>query len=195
MQQAILNGEIETGVSVMQLDKGCDTGPVFLQKTCAISPQDTSETLLNTLTPLGAQALLETLDAIENGTAKATPQDITHASYASKIEKQDGCISWDKRADEIDCAIRAYQPWPLAYSFIHGDRMNILGAKVLNESTPEKPGTILSLSKAGLVVATGKGTLMIEKIQLPGKKPMLIAALLNGHPHFFQAGMVFNDAP
>ncbi len=195
MQHAILKGEKTTGVSVMQLDKGCDTGPVYLQKSCAILPNDTSETLLNTLTNLGAQALLETLDAIEQGTGIATAQDNTQASYASKIEKQDGCLHWDKTADEIHCAIRAYQPWPIAYTFIHGDRMNVLGSKILHESTQEKPGTILSVSKEGLIVATGQGRLAIEKIQLPGKKPMLIAALLNGHPHFFQAGMIFNDAP
>jgi methionyl-tRNA formyltransferase len=195
MQQAILNGEKETGVSVMQLDKGCDTGPVLLQKACAISPKDTSETLLNTLTLLGAQALLETLDAIEKGTAIATPQDKSQATYASKIEKQDGCLRWDKSAMQLDQAIRAYQPWPIAYSFIHGDRINFLEATVMGAPSSEPPGTILSVTKAGIIVATGKGQLQIEKIQLPGKKPMPVSAVLNGHPQFFQIGMMFNDAP
>jgi methionyl-tRNA formyltransferase len=195
MQAAILNGEKTTGVSIMQLDKGCDTGPIFLQKTCAISPDDTSETLLNKLTLIGAEALLDTLEMIEKGTAQATPQDKAQSSYAPKINKQDGCLDWNFPAVQLDCMIRAYQPWPLAYVFIHGDRINIIQAKPLNLPMQGKPGTILSVDKTGMNVATGQGVLHIQSVQLPGKKPMSISALLNGHPDFFQTGMVFNAAP
>jgi methionyl-tRNA formyltransferase len=179
----------------MQLDKGCDTGPVYLQKTCAISPDDTSETLLNKLTLIGAQALIDTLEMIDKGTAQATPQDNAQSSYAPKIDKQDGCLNWNLSAFELDCMIRAYQPWPLAYTFIHGNRINITQAKPLNPPMQSKPGTILSVDKTGVNVATGQGVLHIQMVQLPGKKPMPISALLNGRPDFFQPGMVFDAAP
>lgn len=195
MQHAILNGETQTGVSVMQLDKGCDTGPVLLQETCEISETDTTETLLKKLTVLGAKALLQTLDDLEQGRALATPQDHTKTSYAKKIEKLAGCIDWNLSAQAIHRAVRAYQPWPLAHTFIHSDRFNILGASVLDTPSKAAPGTILSVSKAGVYVATGQGQLRLEIIQLSGKKPMAVAALLNGRPQFFQAGMIFHDAP
>jgi methionyl-tRNA formyltransferase len=195
MQAAILQGEKITGVSVMQLDKGCDTGPVLLQKTCAISPKDTSETLLATLTPLGAEALLETLEGIEKGSLKACPQDSSQASYAPKIQKQDACIDWNQSATQIDAAIRAYQPWPIAYSFIQGTRIHILEANPLDQTVQAKPGTVITASKQELRVATGQGVLQIQTLQLPGKKPVSLAALFNGHPDFFQAGMIFDVTP
>lgn len=195
MQAAILNGETLTGVSIMQLDKGCDTGPILLQKTCAISPDDTSETLLSKLTLIGAQALLDTLEAIDKGTAHATPQDKSQATYAPKIDKKDGALDWSQSAQQLDYAIRAYQPWPLAYAFLHENRINILKAKPLSQTTQAKPGTIIAVTKQGITVATGQGVLHIEAVQLPSKKPMPISALLNGHPDFFQAGMVFDVAP
>jgi len=192
VQQAILQGDSHTGVSIMQLDKGCDTGPVLLQKTCEITDTDTSVTLLDKLTVLGAQALLTCLDHIEQGKAHPTPQDASLASYAHKIEKQDGNIVWGQSASHIDRAIRAYQPWPVAYTYLGEHRINIFQAQVLNKSLPEPPGTIISVNKEGIWVATGEGALNIDIIQLPGKKPMPIAALLNGHPDFFTAGMVFH---
>lgn len=195
MQAAILNGDKITGVSVMQLDKGCDTGPVLLQQTCAITPSDTSETLLHTLTALGAQALLETLDKIEQGTAVAQPQDSSQASYAPKLEKEHGHLDWSLPAEILDRKIRAYQPWPLAYSFLDGERINILEAKLSTDPVQAEPGTILSVNKQGLVVATGQGTLSIQVLQLPGKKAMPLAAILNGHPNLFKNGMHFDVAP
>lgn len=194
VQQAILNGETQTGVSIMQLDKGCDTGPVFQQQSCPIHPTDTSETVLHTLSLLGAKALIETLDQIEHGTAVATPQDHSQATYAHKIEKQQGNIDWTQSAQHIDQAIRAYQPWPTAYTHINTDRLNILEATPTAQSGKEKPGTVLSVNKQGVLVSTGKGTLNIQTIQLPGKKPMPISAVLNGRPDFFKVGMVFHDA-
>lgn len=194
VQHALLAGDSVTGVSIMQLDKGCDTGPVLLQKSCDIAPYDTSETLLEKLSLLGADALVETLDLIEQGRIIAKAQDASQSSYAHKIEKHHGNIVWEHSAKQIDCAIRAYQPWPIAYTFLGEQRISILQAQVINQATQEKPGTVLSVSKKGLWVATGEGTLNIEIIQLPGKKPMPISALLNGHPDFFATGMVLHHA-
>lgn len=195
VQQAILQGETLTGVSIMQLNKGCDTGPVLLQKTCEIAPHDTSASLLDKLTLLGSQALIECLDQIEKGIAIATPQNASQASYAHKIEKQHGNIDWRQSAAKIDCAIRAYQPWPIAYTYLGEHRISILQAHVIDKTMLEQPGTIVWVNKNGLLVATGKGALNIEIVQLPGKKPMPVSALLNGHPDFFKAGMVFHHEP
>jgi methionyl-tRNA formyltransferase len=192
VQHAILNNDFDTGVTIMQMDAGLDTGAILQQAKCAISEDDTTESLLNKLAIMGADALLNTLANLDS--IKPIKQDEKAASYAGKISKQDAEINWSNSALEIACAIRAYQPWPVAYSFIDGQRLRIFSAKVLPKKTTGSPGEILVINDDSIDVACGKDALRIYTAQLPGKNAMRMRDVLNGHPDLFMPGTVFHDA-
>lgn len=194
VQRAILHGETHTGVSIMQMDAGVDTGPVLMSLDCAIEKEDTSETLLEKLSALAARALLTTLSAFIAGDVKPLPQDPALASHAAKLTKEEAEIQWKNEATSIERAIRAYQPWPVAYSFLNNERVRILSATVVQSNAHPTPGEILAVSKQGLDVATGDGILRITRMQLPGKKIMSITDILNGHADLLALGACFHDA-
>lgn len=193
VQHAILNNEKQTGVTIMQLDKGCDTGPILAQAACDISPEDTTASLLEKLTHLGSETLLNTLSALASDEVSPQPQDDSLATHAHKIKKTDACIDWTQAAEKIDCLVRAYLPWPVVYSFIENERIRVLKAKAVSQSSQETPGTILDVTPEHIQVATGKGRINLEMIQFPGKNPMTIRDVLNGHTDLFQAGSCFHD--
>lgn len=179
IQQSILHGDTESGITLMQLDAGMDTGPVFTQVPYLITPHETAESLHFQLSQLAATPLINLLDAICARNAHASAQDHTQATHAPKIRKEDAHIDWQKSAQEIDRQIRAFNPWPIAFTFIKEETVRIHQAQVLNVASQEKPGTIIAFDKKGLQVATGHGILLIERVQFSGGKARSIADYLN----------------
>jgi len=180
IQWAILNGEKETGITIMQLDAGLDTGDVLLQEKLPIDENDTAETLLMKLFKIGARLLIKATEEIQNGTIKSTRQKEAEASYARIIKKEDGLIDFSKSAEEINNQIRAMFPWPGAYIFLKGKRLKINQAAVLNEKEKHAPGEILEAGKK-LIIACGTNALEIKELQLEGGKALFSENFLQGH--------------
>jgi methionyl-tRNA formyltransferase len=192
IQQSILHGNTDSGVSIMQMDKGMDTGAVYTDVSYCLQPEETAQSLHDTLAEIAVSPLLETLDALALGNAKARPQDTNLVSYAPKIKKKDAEISWQSSAVTIDCMVRAYTPWPVAYTVSEGiPLIRIYQGKVLDEKRENAvpAGTILSIDANGIQVACGTGVYLIERIQLAGKKPMMVSEWLKGHSKQLDPGM------
>jgi methionyl-tRNA formyltransferase len=189
VQQAILAGDQQTGVSIMQMDAGLDTGPVIKTATCDILATDTSEDLFSRLTMLAQPLLLDVIHHIDQAKNQAQPQDERKKTYAGLIEKHQARINWSKSAVEIDRLIRAFYPWPIAQTQLGDQILRIFKAEVSDNTTQKKPGLILTAQKEGLDVATGLGVLRITQVQLPGKRQTDIRDLLNGHAAQLQPGM------
>jgi methionyl-tRNA formyltransferase len=192
IQRAIEAGDQITGVTIMQMDMGLDTGGIYKQETLPIKHTDTTTTLLAKTAELGAKLLLEVLTEIETSTAKIVAQSDAQTTYAKKLAKEEGKINWHKSAQELDCMIRAFNPWPIAYSKIAGLTIRIWQAEVQNDALQKiaaiEPGTIDQANKNGISVITKQGILRLLKIQLPGGKPLPIKDILNAHQQLFAAG-------
>jgi methionyl-tRNA formyltransferase len=172
VQRAIEQGDQETGISIMQMEKGLDTGPVFYTKTCPITATDTSLSLIEKLAQLGAAALMESLPDILAGQVSAIPQNQEVASYAKKLEKSEGLIDWQEDAEILARRIRAFTPWPSCY-FQHKDQMIKIGAAyVVQLDKATAPGTILKQDAHGIVIACKNHGLCLTQLQLPGGKMM-----------------------
>jgi methionyl-tRNA formyltransferase len=192
IQRAIIAGDAETGITIMQMDKGLDTGSMLHQVSCAITAEDTAETLHNKLAVLGASALLETLNELEQGKLSPIAQDNTLACYAAKIEKSEAKLNWQLSANELARDVRAFNPWPIAFTQIDMNiALRIWHARVLSESTKSEPGTIVRINKEGIAVATADGILLLEKIQLPGGRPISGTDFLNAKRDCLQVGQKF----
>jgi methionyl-tRNA formyltransferase len=181
---AILAGEEETGVTIMLMDEGMDTGPILAQATCPISPADTQESLSTRLAQLGADLLMETLPRWLAGKIEPRPQDHSQATYSRVITKEDGLIDWSQSAVEIWRRCRAYYPWPSTYTYWRGKLLKILRAEPLpNWSGEGEKGQVVALDD-GLAVITGKGALLLGTVQLAGKRAMSIADFARGQRDF-----------
>lgn len=190
IQRAIMNGDYSTGVSIMVINEGLDSGPIIQQEEIDILDDDDAVSLGNMLASVGAAMLIEALDKIEaSGEVEAVPQDDRAATYAEKISVEDGVIDWSRRNDELICQIRALIEWPAAYTFYDGARVKILKAQPgeLSLKIDEKriaeipPGTISDLIKGyGPVVRTGNGFLLLQEVKMEGKKSMSGADIVNG---------------
>ena len=181
---AILAGDRETGVSIMQMDEGLDTGPVLSSRTCAVADDDTAGSLSGRLAALGAAALVDTLDGLERGAVAPEPQDEARATTAPKLSKVQAAIDWSRPAVEIERSIRAFDPWPVAHAYFHGDgkpACRIWRANVVSEDAVRHPGTVLQCDASGLVVATSHDALRIGEIQPAGARRMTAADFARGH--------------
>ena len=179
---AILDGEEETGVSIMYMAKELDAGDVIQQKTTPISDKEDSLQLTIRLAELGAEALSEAVVALGNGTASRTPQEHEKHTYASMLSKEMSPIDWTRSARAIDCQVRGLIPWPCATAELSGTRFKVYRTAPGVE-TSQKPGTILSAGKRGIEVACGDGkSLIITELQAEGGKRMAAGAYLLGHP-------------
>lgn len=187
--QPILAGDKETGVTIMQMDQGLDTGDMLYKKRYIIEPTDTAKDLREKLGVLGAQALLEILPAIEDGSVTREKQNNTQATHAPKIKKEDALITWDKSADEISRMVRAYNPWPVAYFHVQDKIIRIWEAHSIDEITKNLPGTVISCQKEGVDFGTSAGVLRITKLQAPGGKILSAQEFLNGHSDWFKVGL------
>lgn len=179
IQQAILHGDKDTGVTIMQMDAGMDTGDKLIEVTCPLYPHDTAKSLHDRLSEISAAPLLETLELLATGKASPQKQNNDLATYAPKINKEDAEINWQQSAEVIDRQIRGYNPWPIAYSKINEDVFRIFEAKIVDYTGNKKPGTVLSIDKKGILVATAKDAILIESIQFAGSKQMKVADWLN----------------
>jgi methionyl-tRNA formyltransferase len=180
IQAAILAGDAETGVSIQRMVLALDEGDVVVEERTAIGAHETAGELLERLARLGGAAAVRALDALAGGSARFTPQDPRHATYAAKIKKEHGVVDWTKSADEIDRLIRAFTPWPGARTLVAGADIGILDARVRDDVTPRGvPGEILA-TKPALLVACGTGALELRALKPAGKGRMDAQAWLNG---------------
>lgn len=198
IQRALLAGDAATGVTLMQMDAGLDTGAMLLKTHCPITSQDTSASLHDKLSKQGGDALLELLPALLKGEITAEAQDEAAATYASKLSKEEAQINWQLSAAELDRAVRGFNPWPVAW-FKEGEEVirvwqaeALSSTEALLENGSAKPGTLIEVVKDGLIVACGEGFLKITRLQLPGRPQMQVSDLLNGNPDRFTANHLTN---
>ncbi|THB71400.1 MAG: methionyl-tRNA formyltransferase [Gammaproteobacteria bacterium] len=179
IQRAIEAGDIKSGVTIMQMDAGLDTGAMIRIDECAITQDDTGGSLHDKLAAIGGQSILKALDQIVEPGFIPEPQNDSIANYANKLSKQDAKIDWSNDAVSIVNLVRAFNPWPVAHTQLNGDSMRIWGAAIANHQSSANPGTVINCDKNGLLVATGDGIVCINRIQLPGGKQTDIAAFVN----------------
>ncbi len=181
IQRAIAAGDAETGVTIMQMEAGLDTGPMLLTRAVSIDARETGASLHDRLASLGAQALLDALDAIAQGSATPRVQPADGVTYAAKIRKEEAAIDWSRSAAEIDRQIRAFDPWPVAQTRWNGQQLRIWQATPIDSSASPDPGKVLGTSAAGVDVGTGNGVLRLTRVQSAGRKAMSAAEFLKAH--------------
>ena len=179
IQRALLAGDAKTGVTIMQMDAGLDTGPMLLERSTAIASVDTSRTLHDRLAVLGAHALIEVLGNLDDIQAQEQPAD--GVTYAQKISKEEALIDWRQSSVQLDRLVRAFNPWPVAETRLRGQQLRIWQAAPDNESHGKTPGTVLRVSPQGIEVATGEGVLILNQVQLAGRKLVSAAEFARAH--------------
>jgi len=184
IQRAILAGDRETGVTIMRMEAGLDTGPVCAMQVVPITERDTAGTLHDRLATLGAAMIVEALDALEAGAARFEPQDTAAATYAKKIAKAEARIDWSRPAIELARMVRAFDPWPVAETRLGERQLRVWGARVLpagaGASSGAVPGQVVPGPADGIAVMTGRDLLVLERLQLPGKRPLGAAEFCRG---------------
>jgi methionyl-tRNA formyltransferase len=182
IQRAVLAGDAETGISVMQMDAGLDTGPVHLERATRIGARETAGELHDRLAALAAEALLEALPRVLDGTSAPTPQDDSRATLAPKIAKSEAALDWRAPAVRLERQVRAFCPWPVAEAHLtDGRRLRVFAAEALAGPVDSTPGTIVAAGRHGIDVATGDGVLRLRKIQPPSGRVMEASAYLGAH--------------
>ncbi|MFQ2787035.1 methionyl-tRNA formyltransferase [Aeromonas caviae] len=188
IQRSIWAGDAETGITIMQMDVGLDTGAMIRKVTCPIASDETSASLYDKLAGLGPQALVDTLDAMAAGDTAAEPQDDALANYAEKLSKEEARIDWSMDAVAIERCIRAFNPWPISWFDVAGQTVKVWQAEVVAQDHGQAAGTLLKADKQGIEVATGQGVLRLLTLQPPGKKAMSVSDLLNSRRDWFEPG-------
>lgn len=188
IQRACWAGDIDTGVTIMQMDAGLDTGDMLLKAKCPITAEDTSASLYDKLALLGPNALLETLTLITTGKAIAEKQDKSQVTYAEKLSKQEAKLDWTLSAQQLERCVRAFNPWPVSYFELNGEPIKVWQANVINQQSNQAPGTILQANKQGIQIATADGIINLTQLQPAGKKPMSAADILNSRQSWFTIG-------
>ena len=184
VHHALLAGDARTGVSIMRMDTGLDTGPIFATRTCAIAPDDTAGSLTARLAVLGGDTLVDTLNVLEARSVEARPQDDGSATFAPKLSKAQAAIDWARSAAEIERMVRAFDPWPVAHTYVAGTggpALRIWRAESAAGDSSEAPGTVLTCNHSGLMVAAARGVVRITEIQPPGARRMSAAEFARGH--------------
>ena len=192
IQQAVIDGEKESGVTIMQMGEGLDTGDMISKIIIPLAPDETGGSLFGKLAQAGAELLIKTLPSIEQGTAEREKQpEESPTPYAAMITKQMGLMNFSKPAEELERLVRGMTPWPSAYTFINGKTLKVWKCKVSGEQTDAIPGTVFLTDKEGIHVACEKGTLILTEVQLEGKKRMDTEAFLRGY--HIEKGTCFTD--
>ena len=188
IQRSIWAGDKETGVTIMQMDEGLDTGSILFKQSLTITKKDTSASLYQKLSEIGPTALLETLSTL----AEIQPQiqNDDFASYAKKLSKEEAKMDWNLSAEQLERNIRAFNPWPVAFFNINDFNIKVYSSDVVKNENPDTPaGQIIKSDKTGILVTTGNECLLLTTLQLPGKKPMAVADVLNGRADWFAVGV------
>jgi methionyl-tRNA formyltransferase len=187
IQRAILAGDQQTGITIMQMDSGLDTGDILYQQTCPILATDTSGSLHDKMAVIGSECILTVLNRLQNGSLTPVQQDAVGITYANKIQKSEAEIDWDNPAAVIDRQIRAFNPAPVAYTTLNNQAMRIWQAQILDQpGYLSTPGTIVKYSPEGIDVSTTDKVIRIEKLQVPGKKTVGVRDFFNGNPGYWK---------
>lgn len=192
IQRSIWAGDKETGVTIMQMDIGLDTGDMLSIATLPIETTDTSATMYEKLAELGPDALVACLGDIADGTAVATKQNDELANYAKKLSKEEAKVDWTLDAEAIERCVRAFNPWPMSHFSTADNNIKVWQSRVEPYSGDEQPGTIIKADKTGIYVVTAKNAIVFEQLQPPGKKAMKVQDLLNSRKDWFEIGTVLN---
>lgn len=182
IQWALIRGDAEVGVTIMQMDEGMDTGDILLKASLIPDPGETTGSLLPKLADLGSQTLMDALDLLGQGGLATIKQDDKLATQAPMLKKEDGLIDWHQSALSLDRLIRGLDPWPTAYSYLDRKQFQFFSPRVVHEQSPHPPGTVLRADREGLLLATGRDCLLIGAIKPEGRGRMDVAAFLNGRP-------------
>ncbi|MBF7728857.1 methionyl-tRNA formyltransferase [Pseudomonas sp. N040] len=188
IQRAIQAGDGHSGVTLMQMEAGLDTGPMLCKVSTPIGAEDTAGSLHDRLAELGAQALAAAIGPLVRGELRPEPQDEQLATYAHKLNKEEARLDWQRPALALERQIRAFNPWPVSHALLDGEPVKVLAAS-LGEGSGQ-PGQILAAGKDGLTVACGTGALRLTRLQLPGGKPLAFADLYNSRREQFACGLV-----
>lgn len=188
IQRSVWAGDAETGVTIMQMDVGLDTGDMLHKVVCPIQTNDTSASLYEKLAMCGPEGLLTTIEQLATGQAQPIAQDNSQATYAHKLSKEEALIDWNHDAAFIERCIRAFNPWPVSYFELDELNIKVWQAEVVSPTTTQPAGTIVAATKQGLDIATGAGILRILSLQLPGKKALGFADVLNSRKELFPEG-------
>lgn len=188
IQRSLWAGDAETGVTIMKMDVGLDTGDMLYKLSCPITPEDTSATLYDKLAELGPQGLIKTLEQLAEGTAKPEVQDEALVTYAEKLSKDEALLDWALPAAQLERCIRAFNPWPVSWMVIDDQPVKVWKASVIESHVQAAPGTIVEANKQGIQVATAEGILNLESLQPAGKKAMSVQDLLNSRREWFIPG-------
>lgn len=188
IQRSIWAGDSETGVTIMQMDVGLDTGDMLSIVRLPIEASDTSASMYDKLAELGPQALVACLDKLALGQLSPEKQDDALANYAQKLSKEEAKIDWTQEAAFIERCVRAFNPWPISHFDVADNTIKVWQSRVDERESTHAPGTIIQADKSGIYVATGRGVLVLEQIQVPGKKAMPVQDILNARASWFAVG-------
>jgi methionyl-tRNA formyltransferase len=191
IQRALWAGDSHTGITIMQMDIGLDTGDMLHKIVCAIEPEDTSANLYHKLAELGPIGMLTTLEQLATGSAHAEVQNEALVTYAEKLSKEEARLDWSLPASQLERCIRAFNPWPMSYFLIDEQPVKVWQATVINEQPQVQPGTLITATKGGIQIATSEGILNILQLQPAGKKAMSAQDILNSRREWFTEGTVF----
>ena len=192
IQRSICAGDAETGVTIMQMDEGLDTGDMLHIATLPITSEDTSATLYEKLAELGPQALVEVVNEFDLYTP--TKQDDSQATYAKKLSKEEALINWADDAEQIERNIRAFNPWPVAWMQVEDQNVKVWSASVVPLNKDVTPGTVIGANKEGITIATGRDALCITSLQIPGKKALPASDVINARQTWFEVGRCLTQA-
>jgi methionyl-tRNA formyltransferase len=179
IQRAILAGDRESGVTLMQMEAGLDTGPMLATAACPIGDEDTGSRLHDRLSAMGAELLAAHLDALLAGHTHPEPQDDALATYARKLDKAEATLDWGRGAQDLDRQVRAFNAWPVAQTLYRGQVLRVWRSRPVAGDSGAAPGTVLEATRDGIRVACGTGVLQLLEVQMPGKRPVAVADFLN----------------
>ena len=194
IQRAIAAGDNESGITIMQMNAGLDTGDILQLTSCPITDKDSGGDLHDRLAEIGAKAILETLKDLDSHNTKPIKQDDSLATYAHKLDKKEAIISWQNSATDIERLIRAFNPWPVAFTYLNDKTLRIWQAQALIENSELQAGTVIRCDKKGIDISCGEGAIRLLKLQPSGSKAMDVASFMNGHAKQLPVGSMLHSS-